>query len=122
MMPFDPVSYSLAKRAIRLAVPAERINVPISRLSETYTAGEEKTQLSLTGVHGYATLIHMGDGDAGVITRIYLDGSLFESVPADVYAFIFVTFSSSLEIRGYAPSAGTFYRSASYISGLRRVA
>jgi len=119
-VPFDAVSYALAKKALRLAIPVERINVTITRLSETYTAGEEKTQLSLTGRHGYATLVHIGDGDAGVTTRIYLDGSLFESVPANVYAFIFVTFSSSLEIRGYAPSAGTFYRSASYVGGLGR--
>jgi len=91
-------------------------------LSETYIAGEEKIQLSLKGRHGYVTLVHMGDGDPEVTTRIYLDGSLFNSVPADTFSFFFLTFGSSLEIKGYAPSAGTFYRSASYVSGLRRAA
>jgi len=105
-----------------LAKATERISQAISRLSESYTAGEEKTQLSLTGIHGFAIIVHMGDGDAGVTTRIYVDGTLWESCPANVFAKFYVTFTSSLSIRGYAASAGTYYRSASYVNGFRRVA
>ncbi|MEM1589825.1 MAG: hypothetical protein QW175_05355, partial [Candidatus Bathyarchaeia archaeon] len=76
-----------------LAKATERISQSISRLSESYTAGEEKTQLSLTGIHGFAIIVHMGDGDAGVTTRIYVDGTLWESCPANVFAKFYVTFT-----------------------------
>ncbi|MEM3618226.1 MAG: hypothetical protein QXK47_04030 [Candidatus Bathyarchaeia archaeon] len=105
-----------------LAKATERISQTISRLSESYSAGEEKTQLSLTGIHGFAIIVHMGNGDAGVTTRIYVDGTLWESCPANVFAKFYVTFTSSLIIRGYAASAGTYYRSDSYVNGFRRVA
>jgi len=99
----------------------ERVSASVSRLSETYTAGEEKTQFSLSG-HGFAAIVHMGDGNSEVTTRLYIDGSLFDSCPANVFAIFHVTFTSSLSIRGYAASAGTYYRSTSYINGFRRVA
>jgi len=105
-----------------LAKPTEKITASVSRISESYSAGEEKTQLSLTGIHGMAVIVHMGDGDAGVTTRIYLDGTLFDSVPANVFAKFYVTFTSSLSIAGYAAAAGTYYRSTSYVNGFRRTA
>jgi hypothetical protein len=105
-----------------LAKATERITQSISRLSESYSAGEEKTQFSLSGVHGFAIIVHMGDGNSGVTTRIYVDGSLFDSCPANVFAKFYVTFTSSLSVRGYAATAGTYYRSASYINGFRRTA
>ena len=105
-----------------LAKATERISQTISRASQSYSAGEEKTQLSLTGIHGFAIIIHMGDGDEALTTRIYIDGSLWESFKANIFAKLYVTFTSSLSIRTYAASSGTYYRSACYINGFRRLA
>lgn len=104
----------------RLAKATERIGQTISRLSESYYAGEEKTQLTLSNVHGFTIIVHMGDGDGDVTTRIYVDGSLWETCPANVFAKFYVTFTSSLSIRGYATTAGTYYRSTTYVIGFRR--
>jgi len=49
-----------------------RIDETIARASETYATGEEKVKVNLTGIHGQAVMVHMGDGDAGIITRLYM--------------------------------------------------
>jgi len=99
-----------------------RIDETIARLSETYTAGEEKEKLNLTGIHGQATIVHMGDGDTGIITRVYLDGAVSpnEEVDGADFAMIFVSFTSQLRITTYSASAITAYCSESRITGFRR--
>ena len=99
-----------------------RIDETIAKLSEAYTDGEEKPKISLTDVHGQATIVHDGDGDAGLETRVYIDGSPTqdEAVASNEFAIIFVTFTSSLEIRTYATVAGTYGNSAMQVSGFRR--
>jgi len=100
--------------------PVNRISATIDRLKESYSADEEKVQYELAGYEGYAVIVHEGDGDSSVTTRIYIDGQLSDSCTADMFAVFFVTFTSSLSIRGYTANAGMFYRSTTRISGIGR--
>ena len=101
-----------------------RIDETISKTSESYASGgEEKVKLDLTGVHGQATIVHDGDGDSTVTTRIYLDGAATpdETITADTFAIIFVTFTSELKIATYADGV-TANCSTMRVSGFRRSA
>ncbi|MGB9684421.1 MAG: hypothetical protein ACPL1Z_05790 [Candidatus Bathyarchaeales archaeon] len=101
-----------------------RINETIAKASESYTAGEEKVKLNLTNIHGHAEIVHDGDGDAGVTTRIYLDGATTpnETIAGNVFGIIIVSFTSSLAIRVYAAAAGTYNCSNMRVAGFRRSA
>jgi len=98
-----------------------RIYESVTKQSETYTDGEEKDKLSITG-QGMATIVQDGDGDSGVSTRIYIDGASTpdQEIPADTFAIIFASFTSSLEIKTYAETAGTYNCSNVNVVGFKR--
>jgi len=119
MVPFDPVSYALAKKAFLRAVPLTTINYDVARTSETYNAGEEKTKVELTGVEGFAVIVNNGDGDATIITRVYLNGSLAEEIDGNVFGWIYCVFTSSFKIVTYSATAQTAYCSSINVRGVR---
>jgi len=67
-------------------------------------------------------MVHMGDGDAGIITRLYIDGTLAEEVAGNLFAIILLSFTSSLRICTYSATAVTAYCSETRVSGFRRSA
>jgi len=73
-----------------------------SAVSETYaTGGEEKTKITISG-EGSVTIHHAGDGDATVVTRIYVDGALAETIAGNEPGIITAGFTSSLEVKTFA--------------------
>ena len=67
--------------------------------------------------------MHDGDGDSTVTTRIYLDGATTpsETITANIFGIIFVSFISELKIATYADGV-TANCSTMRVSGFRRSA
>jgi hypothetical protein len=104
--------------ALREPIP---VREDVAGTSESYSAGEEKTKVSITGT-GQVTTWVRGDGDAGVIMRFYVDGTLVadDNSPSNEPAVVEHKFTSSFEIRAYAPTAGTYKFSTINVAGWRK--
>jgi len=103
---------------IIVAKATARIDEKVDAVSESYTAGEEKSKLTISG-EGSATISHVGDGDADLETRVYVDGTLAESIICNQAGVITAGFSTSLEIRVYAAAAVTASCSTCHVAGWR---
>jgi len=101
-----------------LPKPTYKIDEEAASVSETYTAGEEKVKLTISG-EGSVTIHHAGDGSADITTRVYVDGTLEESIAGNEPGIITVGFTTSLEIRTYAAAAVTASNSSLHIVGWR---
>jgi len=96
------------------------ISQVINRESNTYAAGgEEKVKLNVEAVYGLAIIIHEGDGDSAVKTRIYVDGTLQEQLSGNSFTILFAAFTNSLKIALYGDNV-TGYNSTIKIAGVRR--
>ncbi|MEM1589833.1 MAG: hypothetical protein QW175_05395 [Candidatus Bathyarchaeia archaeon] len=107
---------------IRLALK-EPISVEqnITGTTEDYTAGEEKTKFSVSGAGVIRTVVQ-GDGDAACIVRFYVDGTRIteNDSPSNEPAEVNCAFSTSLVIKTYAESAGSYKHSTLNIYGWRK--
>jgi len=101
---------------VAIAKPTKEIDEEVARVSESYTAGEEKAKVTISG-KGTATIGHRGDGDADIETRIYVDGTMVKANPANEPYVYTVGFDTSLEIKTYAATAVTAYCSKMHIAG-----
>jgi len=81
--------------------PVLLLEKEVASVTETYSAGEEKTKFSI-GSRGYLTLVHDGNGDPTLTTRIYVGGVLKESCPCNVRAIFHITFEESLGVKVYS--------------------
>jgi len=86
---------------------------------ETYSAGEEKAKVRI-GSEGSLSLVHDGDGDPTLETRIYVDGELKESAKCDELAIFHLAFFRSLEVKGYSGTEQEGRNSSFYITGVVR--
>jgi len=98
--------------------PCYKVDEEVTAVSESYTAGEEKTKLTISG-EGSVTVHHAGDGDADITTRVYVDGTLAESIAGNQPGFVTAGFTTSLEIRTYAAAAVTATNSSLHVVGWR---
>jgi len=105
-------------RKTEIPRPTYKIDEEVAAVSEAYTAGEEKTKLTISG-EGSVTIHHAGDGDADIITRVYIDGTLAEEIAGNVPGIITAGFTTSLEIRTYSAVAVTASNSTVHIVGWR---
>jgi len=103
---------------ILIAKATTKIDSRVDGVSESYTAGEEKSKL-LISAEGSVTISLEGDGDADIDMRVYVDGTLEQSVAANQPAIVTAGFTSSLEIKSYAASAVTAKFSSFHASGWR---
>jgi len=89
--------------------------------SETYTAGQEKSKFSVTGIGVVRTVIEP-DGDPEVIVRFYVDGTHItaDDSPSDEGAECNHRFTTSFEIRTYSAVAGTFKHGSIRCFGWRK--
>jgi len=101
-----------------IARATAKIDAKQDALSETYTAGEEKTKITVSG-EGAVTLNHAGDGDVDIKTRVYVDGSLEDTIDGNAAAVVTIGFALSLELRTYSASAITASCSSFHIAGWR---
>jgi hypothetical protein len=99
--------------------PTKSFSNVLQRTSSSYNAGEEKELYRDYG-NGFCIIIHEGDGDSALTTRIYVDDSLEESISGDCFDVFFVAFNSSISIRTYSASYGDFYNSTVSIAGFKR--
>jgi len=103
---------------IPVPVPTTKIDERVEGVSETYTAGEEKVKLSITA-KGSTTIIFEGDGDAAIEMRVYIDGTMEQSFPANQRNVVTSGFNTSLEVRSYAAAAVTAKFSSFHAAGWR---
>jgi len=103
---------------IPIAKPTTKIDERVDGVSESYTAGEEKVKLTITA-EGAVTISFEGDGDADIEMRVYEDGTLAQSFPANQPTLVTVGFATSLEIRSYAAAAVTAKFSSFHVAGWR---
>jgi len=68
---------------------------------EPYSEGEEKVKVSV-GSEGGASIVHAGDGDPTLETRIYVDGELRESCSCNEATLFHARFGSRLEVKVYS--------------------
>jgi len=101
-----------------IARATTKIDSKQDAISETYTAGEEKTKITITG-EGSVTMNHAGDGDLDIKTRIYVDGTLEDTIDGNAAAVITIGFTTSLELRTYSATAITASCSSFHIVGWR---
>jgi len=101
-----------------IAPATTKIDSKQDAISETYTAGEEKTKITITG-EGSVTMNHAGDGELDIKTRIYVDGTLEDTIDGNAAAVITVGFTTSLELRTYSAIAVTASCSSFHIVGWR---
>jgi hypothetical protein len=85
----------------------------------SYGAGEEKELYREYG-NGFCIIVHEGDGDSTLTTRIYIDDNLEVSFAGDYFDVIFAIFNSSISIRTYSANSGTFYNSTAVVAGFKR--
>jgi len=105
---------------ILIAKATTKIDDRVDGVSETYTAGEEKSKL-LISAEGAVTISFEGDGDAAIEMRVYVDGTMEQSFTADQSAIVTAGFTTSLEIKSYAAAAVTAKFSSFHASGWRFV-
>jgi len=103
---------------ILVAKATTKIDERVDAVSETYTAGEEKSKL-LISAEGAVTLSLEGDGDADIEMRVYVDGTLEQSVAANQPAVVTAGFTTSLEVKSYAAAAVTAKFSSFHVAGWR---
>jgi len=103
---------------ILVAKATTKIDERVDAVSETYTAGEEKSKL-LISAEGAVTLSLEGDGDADIELRVYVDGTLEQSVAANQPAVVTAGFTTSLEVKSYAAAAVTATFSSFRAAGWR---
>jgi len=101
-----------------IARATAKIDTKQDAISETYTAGEEKVKITISA-EGEVTLNHAGDGDLDIKTRIYVDGTLEDTIDGNAAAVITVGFTTSLEIRTYSATAITASCSSFHCVGWR---
>jgi len=103
---------------ILIAKATTKIDQRVDGISETYTAGEEKSKL-LISAEGAVTISLEGDGDADIEMRVYVDGTLEQSVAANQPAVVTAGFTTSLEVKSYAAAAVTARFSSFHVAGWR---
>jgi len=91
----------------------------IPSVVETYFAGEEKTKLFI-GSEGTLTIVHDGNGDPTLETRIYVNGELKEPIRCDIKATVYLRFYESLEIKVYSAIEQEAKNSSMYLTGMIR--
>jgi len=101
-----------------IARATAKIDSKQDSVSETYTAGEEKSKIIISG-EGQVTLNHAGDGDFDIKTRVYVDGTLEDTIDGNAAAVVTVGFTTSLELRTYSASAITASCSSFHVVGWR---
>jgi len=101
-----------------IARATAKIDTKQDAVSETYTAGEEKVKITVSG-EGSVTINHAGDGDLDIKTRIYVDGVMEDEIDGNAAAVVTVGFTSSLELRTYSATAITASCSSFHIVGWR---
>lgn len=86
-----------------------------SKTNYTLNAGAEQSLITVSG-KGFVTVLYSGDGDGVFKLRIYVDGTLDETIATNEARVGAYTFNSSLEIKIYNPadsqdtkSSETFY-------------
>lgn len=107
-MPFDPISYALAKRALASAKPISPATIDHTKASYTLGAGGSTTLAFITGV-GSTTILFSGDGDGVFRIRIFIDGSATpaEEFPTNEARISIHSFTSRLDIVLYNPGAAS---------------
>jgi len=103
---------------ILVAKATTKIDERVDGVSESYTAGEEKSKL-LISAEGSVTISFEGDGDSTLEMRVYVDGTMEQSFLANQPAVVTAGFTTSLEIKSYAASAVTAKFSSFHASGWR---
>jgi len=68
---------------------------------EPYSAGEEKLKIAI-GSRGIATIVHDGNGDPTLETRIYTDGVLKGRSSCNEKSIFHAKFNSKLEVKVYS--------------------
>jgi len=91
----------------------------IPSVVEKYVAGEEKSKLYM-GSEGALTIVHDGNGDPTLYTRIYINGVLREAIRCDTKATVHLRFYESLEVRVYSPIEQEAKNSSMYLTGVVR--
>lgn len=65
--------------------------------------------------------MHAGDGDAGIETRVYVDGVQEDAVAGNAVAIITVGFNTTLEIKTYSETEATAANSSAHAAGWKFV-
>jgi len=105
-------------KKIEIPRPSYKVEEVIDRVSEPYLAAEEKIRVGIGG-EGQVVLSHGGDGDVEIVTRIYIDGILEETIEGNKPGVISIGWTTGLTLAHYATAGGTFYNSSSHAVGWR---
>jgi len=91
---------------------AEKMVVSVT---EVYLAKEEKTLIELNS-SGLAIVVHDGDGNPTLETRVYVDGELKESCLCNKKAIFNIVFQKKIEVKVYSEIEQEAKRSSIYLS------